>query len=109
MITLEIDPTMFGPGKPLEGISSSRAVISIGRKVFVGKKLSPSKEEGQYQLNVRVTPTTMTDENFYYLVQTPLSQDSYAKDIVNLIDKGAIIVKQNGAVLTTNAIVNFTV
>lgn len=113
MISIRLDPSVFLPGGPFEGIPENRAVLLLGDtkwNPFAGKTQPifevdhPLYQPTQYLMNISSFATQLEDTNFQYVMNV---QSSYSGMIVHYLSKGYIIVEQNGTPLTVAQVRTF--
>jgi len=116
MIKIRLNPTIFATGGYFDGVPQNRAVLVIktGRDdIYAGKiegdlATNLNWRGGQLVLQIDARGTEMEDLSFETCMKNEISRTSYGSQILDLMQKGLIIVEQNGTALTATQINTFT-
>jgi hypothetical protein len=117
MIKIRLNPTIFNPGGKFYGIDQSRAILSLSTgkpEGYTGIANAPYGLESKswrgssHFLAVDATGVEMSDLSLEYHMTNSSSRNSYGQIIIDMLERGLIIVEKDGVPLTPAALNTFT-
>jgi len=117
MIKIRLDPTAFTPGHAFASYNQDRVVLSVstgkplayaGKSTPVYGKHSQSWRSNQNALLVDFTGVEIEDHIFEMFRYNNNLQSAFGQIILDFLNKGLIIVEQNGTALTSAQVAAFT-
>ena len=116
MISIRLNPDIFAPSGQFHGMSSSKTVLAIGTgkpELYTGE-IQPvfgmdslSYRGGEIGMFVDTSGTQLEDYAFETMIQNQAGRVAYGTQIIDFVQRGLIIVEQNGTTLSATQIKNF--
>lgn len=116
MISIRLDPAIFEPGGQFSGMNSARTVLAIGTgkpELYTGETQpiygqdSLSYRGGQIGMFIDLCGTQLEDYAFETMIQNHTARIAYGTQIIDFVQKGLVIVEQDGSPLSAMQIKNF--
>ena len=116
MISIRLDPAIFAPGGQFAGMNSARTVLAIGTgkpEIYSGETQpiyghdSLSYRGGQIGMFIDLCGTQLEDYAFETMIQNQTGRIAYGSQIIDFVQRGLVIVEQDGSSLSAMQIKNF--
>ena len=115
-IAIRLDPSIFSATGLFHGIPRSRAVLHMGvgrddthiGKINQSTAANLSYRGGQTNFQIDARGTEMSDQMFQFMSENEGYQIAYVAHIIDFMERGLIIVEQDGTPLTVAGVRTFT-
>jgi hypothetical protein len=116
LISIRLDPAIFAPGGKFAGMNEAKTVLAVGTgkpELYTGEiqpifgMESLSYKGGEIGMFIDTSGTQLEDYAFESMIQNQAGRVAYGTQIIDFVQRGLIIVEQNGITLTAMQIKNF--